>query len=113
MKQLTLRQIPAEVENELRQVAGQNGASLNHTAIAALQKGLGLAPPARRRRDLSRFAGKWTAEEAAEFEQHVQAFSHIDEELWRGVLDPGHGPSQPVLDGVERLAVAADQDRAL
>ena len=83
MKQITLRQIPEEVENELRQVANQNGASLNHTAIAALQKGLGLAPPARRRRDLSRFAGKWTAEEAEEFDRNVQAFSQIDEELWQ------------------------------
>ena len=83
MKQLTLRQIPAEVETELRQVASQSGASLNHTAIAALQKGLGLAPPARRRRDLSGLAGKWTAEQAEEFEQHSKVFDHIDEELWR------------------------------
>jgi hypothetical protein len=83
MKQLTLRQIPEEVENQLRQVASQNGTSLNHTAIAALQKGLGLAPPAQRRRDLSHFAGKWTAEEADAFDRNVQGFGHIDEELWQ------------------------------
>lgn len=83
MKQLTLRQIPAEVETELRQVASQSGTSLNHTAIVALQKGLGLAPPARRRRDLSSWAGKWTAEQATEFEQHIKDFDHIDEELWQ------------------------------
>ncbi|NKB67499.1 MAG: hypothetical protein GKR89_10590 [Candidatus Latescibacteria bacterium] len=82
MKQLTLRQIPAEVENELRQLAAQNGASLNQTAIAVLQKGLGLAPPARRR-DLSHLAGKWTAAEADEFDDNVQVFEQIDEELWR------------------------------
>ena len=83
MKQLTLRQIPKEVENELRQIASQSGTSLNHTVLVALQKGLGLAPPARRRRDLGRFAGKWTAAEAAEFEQNIKAFDHIDEELWQ------------------------------
>ena len=83
MNQFTLRQVPEEVENELRQVASQDGTSLNHTAIAALRKGLGLAPPARRRRDLSRFAGKWTAEEADEFEKNLQVFGRIDEELWR------------------------------
>jgi hypothetical protein len=83
MKQLTLRQIPAEIENELRQVASQSGTSLNHTAIAVLQKGLGLAPPARRRRDLSPFAGKWTAEEADAFDKNVQVFDHIDAELWQ------------------------------
>lgn len=83
MKQLTLRQIPEEVENELRQVASRNSTSLNHTAIAALQKGLGLAPPARRRRDLSRFVGKWTAAEADEFDKNVRAFGQIDAELWQ------------------------------
>ncbi len=83
MKQLTLRQIPEEVEKELRQVASQNGTSLNHSAIAALRKGLGLELPARRRRDLSRFAGKWTAAEADEFDENVQIFGQIDEELWQ------------------------------
>ena len=83
MKQLTLRQLPKEVENELRQVASQNGTSLNHTAIAALQKGLGLASPARRRRDLSRFAGKWTAAEADQFDETVRVFGQIDAELWQ------------------------------
>jgi plasmid stability protein len=82
MKQLTLRQIPEEVENELRHRASQNGASLNHTAIAALQEGLGLTPPGRQRRDLSRFAGKWTVVEADEFDRDVQAFGQIDAELW-------------------------------
>jgi len=83
MKQLTLRQIPEEVETELRHRAGQNSTSLNHTAIAALQKGLGLTPPARQRRDLSRFAGKWTAAEADEFDRNVETFGQIDEELWK------------------------------
>lgn len=83
MKQLTLRQIPENVESELRQLASQRGTSLNHTAIAALQTGLGLAQPARCRRDLSSFAGKWTAEEADEFDKNVQGFAQIDEELWQ------------------------------
>ena len=83
MKQLTLRQIPEDVGNELRHVASQNGTSLNHTAIAALQTGLGLAPPARRRRDLSALAGKWTVEQADEFEMNTQGFDQIDEEIWK------------------------------
>ena len=83
MNQLTVRQVPNEIEDELRQVARQNGTSLNHTAIAALRKGLGLAPPERRRRDLSGLAGKWTAEEADEFDNNVKVFGKIDEELWQ------------------------------
>ena len=83
MKQLTLRQIPEEVEDELRQRASQNGTSLNHTAIDALRRGLGLAPPVRRRRDLSCLAGKWTDEEADAFDENVRIFEQIDEELWQ------------------------------
>jgi len=48
MKQLTLRQIPEEIERELRQTASRNETSLNQTAIVNLQAGLGLTPPSRR-----------------------------------------------------------------
>ena len=83
MRQLTLRQIPEEVEHELRRRASQTGSSLNHTAIVTLQTGLGLTPPARRRRDLSRFAGRWTEAEADEFDRNTQVFGQIDAELWQ------------------------------
>ncbi len=83
MKQLTLRQIPKEIETELRQEAGQRGTSLNKVAIDALEKGLGLVPPARCKRDLSRFAGKWSAQEAEEFDKNVQCFAQVDGEMWQ------------------------------
>jgi len=82
MRQLTLRQIPEEVDRELRQLASRNGTSLNQTVIVALQQGLGLAPPAKRRRDLSSL-GNWTAEEVAEFDKNTQVFRQIDDELWQ------------------------------
>ena len=83
MKQLTLRRIPEEVENELRQLARRNGTSLNHTAIEALEKGLGLAPPSRRRRDISQISARWTAEQADEFDRSTQIFSQVDDQMWR------------------------------
>ena len=83
MKQLTLRQIPKEIETGLRQAASQKGTSLNKAAIEALEKGLGLVPPVRRRRDLCGFAGKWSTAEAEEFERNVQCLGQIDEELWQ------------------------------
>ena len=43
MNQLTLRQIPEEVDRELRQQASRNGTSLNQTVIVVLRQGLGLA----------------------------------------------------------------------
>ena len=83
MKQLTLRQLPLEVERELRQRADRNGTSINRTAIDALKKGLNLAPQSRRRRDLSALAGKWTAAEADEFDKNVRDLDGIDEDVWR------------------------------
>ena len=81
MNQLTLRQIPEEVDRELRQQASRNGISLNQTVIVVLRQGLGLAPPAKRRRNLS--LGSWTAEEADEFDRNTQIFRQIDDELWK------------------------------
>ena len=83
MKQLTLRKISEDVERELRAAAEQEGSSLNRAAIAALQRGLGLAPPSRKRRDLSALSGRWTAAEAAAFKGHVAIFETIDEEVWQ------------------------------
>lgn len=82
MRQLTLRQIPAEVDRELRQLASRNGTSLNQTVIVALQQGLGLAVPAKRRRDLSNL-GSWTAEQVVEFDRNTHIFRQIDDELWQ------------------------------
>lgn len=83
MKQLTLRQIPKDIETGLRKEASQRGTSLNKVAINALEKGLGLVPPTRCKRDLSRFAGKWSAPEVEEFDKNTECFNQIDEELWQ------------------------------
>jgi len=82
VNQLTLRQIPEEVDRELRQQASRNGTSLNQTVIVVLRQGLGLAPFAKRRRDLSSL-GSWTAEEVDEFDRNTQIFRQIDDELWK------------------------------
>ncbi len=83
MKHLTLRQIPEPVERELRTLAAQSGMSLNKTAIGVLRKGLGLAPLDQRKRDLSDLAGRWTKDQADEFDKRMGIFGQIDEELWQ------------------------------
>lgn len=88
-KQLTLRQIPEDVEQELRREAARNDTSLNRTAIAALRRGLGLPPPVRRRRDVSELAGKWTNAQAEDFEARLQIFENVDEERWSGMFCSG------------------------
>jgi plasmid stability protein len=83
MKQLTLRQIPEPVAQALRALAQETGMSLNKTAINVLKRGLGLDASPKQKRDLSRIAGKWTDEEAEEFERNLEIFEQIDEEVWR------------------------------
>jgi len=84
MNQMTLRHIPAPVEERLRLHARQAGQSLNKSAVQLLARALGLEPPsrARRKRDLSRFAGTMTEAQAREFEENTRAFETIDSEMW-------------------------------
>lgn len=82
MRRMTVRQIPEDVERELRQLASRNETSLNQTVIAALRRGLGLTPLSNRRRDLSNL-GEWTSADAAEFDRNTQVFRQIDVELWQ------------------------------
>ena len=83
MKHLTLRDIPEPVDRELRTLAVQSGMTLNDTAISVLREGLGLASPDQRKRHLSDLAGRWTQEQADEFDKRMAIFGRIDEDLWQ------------------------------
>lgn len=86
MSQVTLRDLPEGVEAHLRERARLEGRSLSKVAAELLAEASGLAgsadPACRRRRDLSRFAGSWSAEEAAAFAASAAIFEAIDEEAW-------------------------------
>jgi hypothetical protein len=84
MSQITLRQIPAHLERQLRLQARKNGRSLNKTAVSLISKGLGLEEPVKvvRKRDLSRFSGTMSIAEVKEFEANTRDFSNIDREIW-------------------------------
>ena len=60
MEQLTLWEIPQEAGDEPQRRPRQDDTSTNRATLDALRSGLGLARPARPRRDLSALAGKWT-----------------------------------------------------
>ncbi len=81
--QMTLRQIPDEVEKGLRARARKTGRSLNRTAITLLEQALITKPAATRKRDLSRFAGQWSREECRTFERDTRIFEQIDSEIWQ------------------------------
>ncbi len=83
MSQITLRQIPKDLESRLRTMARENHASLNKTIISILLKALGLSSEGRKKRDLDDLSGSWDSSEAKEFEKNTAIFERIDQETWQ------------------------------
>ena len=83
MNQLTLRNIPEDLEKEIRRIAEERGMSINKTVRELLYKALGIDMSSKKKRDLSDFAGFWDEEEAKEFEEATKLFEEIDAELWK------------------------------
>jgi len=83
LKQLTLRNIPEDIEREIRRIARERGSSINKTIHELLGEALGIDRTSRKKRDLSDFAGFWDKEEAKEFEKATEVFEKVDEELWK------------------------------
>ena len=83
MKQLTLRQIPPIVEEKIRELAQQQGQSLNKTVIYLLKKALGLEKTKEKYRDVRSISGTWSEEDAKNFLKHCEIFEQIDEEMWK------------------------------
>lgn len=83
MNQLTLRQIPDDLNEALRQAAKSKNSSLNKVIITLLKKILGLDLGTRKKRDLSKLAGTWSQKQVSEFAGNTQMFQKIDAELWQ------------------------------
>jgi plasmid stability protein len=83
MKQLTLRDIPDDLEREIRRIARERGTSINKTVRQLLCESLGIDQSSGKKRDLSEFAGFWNKKEAEEFDKATEVFEKVDEELWK------------------------------
>jgi hypothetical protein len=82
MSQITLRQIPEHLEQQIRQLAAENKTSINKTIIYLLQKCLGIPENGKKKRDLHDIFGSWDMAEAQLFEENTKMFEEIDTELW-------------------------------
>jgi hypothetical protein len=78
--QYTIRGIPANVDQALRDRARATGKSLNQAAVDALAAGSGTTGTMRKRRDLSDIAGTWKSDEATESALAEQ--DRVDKDLW-------------------------------
>lgn len=85
---ITIRNLPADLETRIEEMAREEGASLAQTVIRLLMRATGLRPPERRdgkrtrHHELDALAGTWSAEEAAEFESALAAQRRIDSDVW-------------------------------
>lgn len=83
MNQLTLRQIPKPLENQLRILAKRSNSSLNKVIIYLLSRALGIRQDSGKKRNLSKIGGTWSKKESENFEKSINIFTAIDEEIWK------------------------------
>lgn len=84
-KQMTIRAVPPSLEQALRQEAQRRGKSVNKTVLDLLSKATGLGKPSGGPpyTDLDHLLGRWSKEEAEEFDRALAETRQIDPELWR------------------------------
>lgn len=78
--QYTVRNIPDQLDKELRRRAREQGKSLNEVALEAMARGVGHVAEPVRFRDLSAIAGTW--KEDPEFAKAIADQNAIDPDLW-------------------------------
>jgi hypothetical protein len=79
--QYTLRDIPRQLDEALRQRAKEEGKSLNQVTIEALLRSFGWLGAPVRQRDLSAVAGSW--QEDPDFDSALEDQDRIDPETWK------------------------------
>jgi hypothetical protein len=85
VKTITLRKLPPALERRVEQKAQELGLSLNKTVLRLLEEHL---MPASRplggkeHHDLDHLAGRWSREEAEEFDRSLADQRRIDPEIW-------------------------------
>lgn len=83
MTAITLRNIPAKLQDAIRQRAGADGLSLNKTVLRMLEEAAGQRTTGRKlHHDLDHLAGTWSDQEAEAFELALREQRRVDPELW-------------------------------
>jgi plasmid stability protein len=78
--QYTIRAVPEDVDRALRQRARRQNRSLNHVALEALRRGVGLDSGERVYNDLDHLIGTWV--EDPEFDRAIKEQDRVDPDPW-------------------------------
>jgi hypothetical protein len=79
MSTLTIRNLPDELMDKLRQAKEQRGESINTIVLKSLLKAFAVGS---QRRELSRYT-TWTEEDFDEFMGCLEQQRKVDDDLWR------------------------------
>jgi hypothetical protein len=84
MNAITVRKLPPEVARAVREKAKREQLSLNKAVVKLLEEATGTAPHTTvLHRDLDRFFGTWTDDEADAFDEALREQREIDPEMWK------------------------------
>ena len=87
MKQITIRNIPAEIEKIVFKEAKDKGLSLNKAFILLLEKAAGNKLKKKNKKslyhDLDHLFGIWSRQDAELFDKNLEYQRSIDEDLWK------------------------------
>ena len=83
MKSMTIHNMSKDLANKIKLLAKQQGKSQNAVIKALLSEALGLVPGKTKKNDLSSFAGRWSADDAKEFNDAISVFGEVDAEDWQ------------------------------
>jgi len=89
MRQMTLRDIPDDIETLARNEARRQGVSLNKAFLSLLRTSVQhnrarvVSTDDGRNNRFSRFCGVWTDAEAAEFDASLIQQRSVDNEMWQ------------------------------
>jgi protein involved in polysaccharide export with SLBB domain len=79
--QYTIRGVSERLDARIRELAAQEGKSINETVLQAISMGAGMTENHIRYVDLDDLAGTWT--EDPEFDAAIQEMDRVDPELWK------------------------------
>lgn len=85
MQNIHVRKVEESLMARLKEVAMEQGISINTLILQILRAGVGLSfkTPAKIYHDLDQFAGTWNQQDLDEFNRNIADFEQIDEDLWR------------------------------
>ena len=79
--QYTVRAVPEEVDQRLRQMVRERGVSFNTVAVESLARAAGVSGEPACYDDLDALAGSWIEDPAVD--RALAGFDKVDKELWK------------------------------